>query len=255
MPLALSALVLITASLCITIFGLWLVRRFLNVRAIKREEVVAGYLFNAILFVYAVILAFVVFAVWERYSTTQQSVTNEAAALVAAFRDTQILPEPARTDAQQALGNYAYFVMSREWASHGAVTQHRTPDPLNSVWRTYRELQPTTSQEESALSDAMDSLRSLEEQRHLRHLAGEASLPPIFWPLLISGGIITLGFSYFFVMRHFVTQALLTGLLTIVIIGVLFLIYSLNFPFTGQVQISRDPFRHALEQFKALNLK
>lgn len=34
---------------------------------------------------------------------------------------------------------------------------------------------------------------------------------------------------------------------------VLFLILSLNQPFTGREHISREPFRHALQQFNALN--
>lgn len=240
-----SLLTLIIVSVGVTIVGLWLIRRFFNLATIKREEVIVGYLFNAILFVYAVILAFVVFAVWEKYSLTQQSVTNEAAALVVAFRDTQTLPEPARTDAQAALKGYAFFVMSREWASHGNVIKHTTPDPLNTVWKIYRE---------GNFQEPQSSLRALENERHLRHLAGEASLPTIFWPLLIGGGIITIAFSYFFVMKHFMTQAFLTALFTLVIVGVLSLIFSLNYPFTGPVKISQDPFRHALEQFNALNL-
>lgn len=243
--LVLSLLALIAVSVGITIIGLWFVRRFFDLATIKHEEVIAGYLFNAILFVYAVVLAFVVFAVWEKYSLTQQSVTNEAAALVVAFRDTQTLPEPVRTDAQAALKGYAFIVMSREWASHGSVLRHTTPDPLNAVWKIYRE---------GNFQDQQLSLRALENQRHLRHLAGEASLPFIFWPLLIGGGFITITFSYFFVMKHFATQALLTALFTLVIVGVLALIFSLNYPFTGPVQISQDPFRHALEQFNALNL-
>ena len=43
-------------------------------------------------------------------------------------------------------------------------------------------------------------------------------------------------------------------LFTTVIVGTLLLIFSLNYPFTWSVQVSKDPFRHALEQFKAVNL-
>jgi hypothetical protein len=36
--------------------------------------------------------------------------------------------------------------------------------------------------------------------------------------------------------------------------AVLFLIMNLNQPYTGQIHVSRYPFRHALQQFTALNL-
>ena len=76
-----------------------------------------------------------------------------------------------------------------EWPSHGKLMAHETPDPLNQVWDIYRSIQPTTPVQESDLVGADDRLHALELQRHLRHLSGEATLPWVFWPLLVLGAL------------------------------------------------------------------
>lgn len=245
--LIITAVTLITGSVGLATLGLWLFRSLVDLKQIKREEAVVSFLFNALAIVYAVILAFVVFAVWEKYAGAQQAVTMEAASLVLVYRDTQTLPQPEQAQVQKLLIDYTQSVMAREWASHGKVLPHNTADALNPVWKIYRGA--------SVGDAAQDRLHNLEYERHLRHLAGEASLPVVFWPLLIGGGIVTIGFSYFFLMESQITQYMLTAILAVVLSAVLFLIYTLNLPFTGQVPVSKDPFRHAIEVFHAMNFE
>lgn len=246
MQAMLSAIAFILISVAVSILGLRLFRRWIDVKHLKYDGATIGYMFSAIALIYAVVLAFVVFAVWERYSISQQVVTGEAASLVDAYRDTQTFPDTERAEAQKALNGYIYSVMDHEWTTHGTVLPHNKPDILNSVWAIYRKA--------NASDSVMDRLHSLEQQRHLRHLASESSLPIVFWPLLIGGGIITIASSYFFIMRSLRAHYLLTAMLTIVIVGVLFLIYTLNHPFTGRVPVSKDPFRHTLQIFRSMNL-
>jgi hypothetical protein len=245
LTMIISAILFIASSVVITTLGLKYLRPWLNAKHLKQDVAIIGYIFSAIALIYAVVLAFVVFAVWEQYSVSQQVVTSEAASLVVAYRDTEDFPEPMRKEVQQAFYDYAHNVMENEWINHGSVLPHTKPDAINPIWDIYGNAQ--------ASDPAKDRLHDLEQQRHLRHLAGEASLPIVFWPLLIGGGLITIGSSYFFVMRSKRAQYIKTAMLTIVIAGVLFLIYTLNRPFTGQVPVSKDPFRHALQIFQAVN--
>ncbi|HUQ85354.1 MAG TPA: DUF4239 domain-containing protein [Candidatus Limnocylindrales bacterium] len=255
MSLFINALIFIGSAVSIALFLFWILRPYIKPHSLKNDEAIVGYIFSATALVYAVVLAFVVFAVWDRYTTTRAVVTSEAAAVVVAFRDTQRLPEPVRSKAQAEYRNYIQYVMVKEWKSHGSVMKHTSPDPLNSTWELYRDMVPQDASEEAGLSSAESSLGNLESQRHFRHLAGEASLPTIFWPLLIGGGLITVISSYFFTMKSVSAHYILTGILATIIAGVLFLIFSINYPFTGNVRVSQDPFRHALQQFDALNLK
>lgn len=242
-----NSVLFIASSVATALLGLRLFRRQINTKKLKNEETIVGYIFSAIALIYAVVLAFVVFAVWEQYSASQQVVTSEAASLVVAYRDTESFEEPVRSQAQQAFVDYAYTVMDNEWASHGTVLPHTKADAINPIWDIYHSAKAPDS--------ALDRLHDLEQQRHLRHLAGEASLPIVFWPLLIGGGLTTIASSYFFTMRILKAQYLKTAMLTMIIAAVLFLIYTLNRPFTGQVPVSRDPFQHALQIFQAMSLR
>jgi hypothetical protein len=246
MSLFLTGIGLIALAVVVALAGLWVFRRVANIEHFKTEEPVVSFLFNTVGLIYAVILAFVVFAVWEHYSAAEEKVTAEAAALVVAYRDTALLPQPQRTTAQTGFRSYARYVMDHEWKTHGTVLKHTTPDILNPIWAAYRQ--------GNASAPVRDRLHDVEEARHLRHLAGESSLPAVFWPLLLGGGILTIAFSYFFLMRSLRAQHLMTAMLTMLIAGVLFLILTLNSPFTGEEPVSKNPFRHAIEMFHSMDL-
>ena len=200
--------------------------------------------------VYAVLLAFVVLAVWQRYSAADASVNAEAAALVSAYRAAQNLPGPMRADATVALRAYATR-LPEEWASHGSVAPHVTPDPLNPVWSALRDARNVPG---SNVSNATETaFQQLEVQRHVRHLASERTLPDVFWWILIVGRLGNIVISYLFAFEPMWQHRVLTGMLSLMIGSVLFLIFALNSPFVGQVHVSTDPIAHALPQFDALD--
>jgi len=102
-----------------------------------------GLIFATVALLYSVLMAFVVFSVWQRFTDSAHAVTGEAAAAVVAYRDTQAFPEPLRSEAQAAFRAYLGEVMDNEWASHGTVGPHRARDALNPIWAVYRRYQPT----------------------------------------------------------------------------------------------------------------
>ncbi len=255
-PLPALFVLVIARAAIVSMAGLLIVHRYVW-RPEPGTNEVPGFFYAVIGVIYGVMLAFIVLVVWERFAATDEAVTTEAADLVAVFRDTQSFPEPLRQQAQDALRAYADAVVSREWKSwitNGVVEPHTDADPLNPVWAVYEQVRPSGDLEATELEHAKERLHVLEQQRHLRHLASEATLPPIFWPVIITGFLLTVGFSYFFQMENKALQAALTGVLAAVLAGVLLLIVSLNEPFTGPVQVDRAPFEHALDHFNALGL-
>ena len=252
-PLALDGVHVIVGSMALAVAGFLTTRYFLKIRFSEGQNDITGFLFTTVGVLYAVVLAFVVFAAWEQFASAERSVTDEAAALVLVFRDTQEFPQPYRAEAQTALRAYAHEVMAVEWASHGTLGLHRTPDPLNAVWAVYRRVQQTRAVGPVQYADILTQLHALELQRHLRHLASEASLPNIFWWLLVIGGVGTVCFAYFFQMENVRVQAGLIALLAGALASILFLTLTLDHPFTGQVHVSQNPLKHALLQFDALN--
>lgn len=249
----LSALWVVVAAM-VAVAGLVVVRRTRLQRHLGENDV-AGLLFGAVGVLYGALLAFVVFAEWESYSGAEQAVVQEAADLVAVYRDSQEFPDPVRQEVQAALRTYSSKVMANEWSSHGNLIVHSTPDLLNPVWDLYRSIEPTTPRTETHLAAASERLHQLELQRHLRHLSGEQTLPEVFWPVLLIGSMIVVMFSYVFHQTNLRVQAVMTGLLAALLALVLLLIYSLNQPFIGPVPVSQQPLLHALAQFDAIDLQ
>ncbi|MFN8621805.1 MAG: DUF4239 domain-containing protein [Chloroflexota bacterium] len=235
--------------------GLLIVRRMPRFVGMFHENEVAGHQFAALGVLYGALLAFVVFAAWERWSEAQHAVSEEAAAIVTAYRDTQDFPDPLKGEAQVAYRGYIDAVVQREWANHGTVTAHTTPDALNPLYEIYRSWIPENTMNELRLQSAEDRLHDLELIRHERHLSSEVTLPWIFLVMLVLGGAIMIVFSYFFQHSSLKSHAVMTFVSTAMLVGVLLLIYSLNQPFTGPVTVSQQPLQHAKLQLDALDME
>ena len=250
----LIALVVIVVCVVIAILGLVAVRRSKTLSHHIAANDVAGPIFGVVGVLYGALLAFIVFAVWESYSRAEEAVTSEAAAAVAVYRDSQDFPQPFQAEVQAAVRTYLNDVMAREWTSHGTIKVHDTPDLLNPLFELYRSYTPADDMKKEWFSGAIDRLHDLELQRHLRHLSGEATLPAIFWPILIIGSLIIVAFSYFFRQDKFPIHAAMVAMLVAAAVSVLLLIYGLDQPFTGVVAVSKGPMLHALNQFDAIDM-
>src|ERR1700744_5314726 len=87
-----------------------LVRRSIGVDRLALNNEVAGFIFAIIGVVYAVLLAFVVIAVWEKYSEGQTSVAKESAAAAALFYYSEGT-EPEAATLHQSLIHYLKLVI------------------------------------------------------------------------------------------------------------------------------------------------
>ena len=79
------------------------------------DDEVAGFKFAVVGVLYAVMLAFVVIAVWEEYRDTEAAVRNEAKALIDLQQLSHAMPEPAATTIRQHLSDYIGEVRANEW--------------------------------------------------------------------------------------------------------------------------------------------
>lgn len=86
--------VIITLAAEIYAVGLMLLSRYVyGISRLELNNEVAGFKFAVVGVFYAVMLAFVVIAVWEDYRDTEAAVRDEAKATVDLFRVAEALPE------------------------------------------------------------------------------------------------------------------------------------------------------------------
>jgi ABC-type multidrug transport system fused ATPase/permease subunit len=246
----LGALILIV-SISLAILGLLIVRRFISHAVLKQHNDVAGFIFATLGVIYAVLLAFTVIVVWENFGQAKEIVNKEAACLMDVFRDTATLPDPYRITVRKHLIIYAEMVVNEEWKT----MQHGEGSPrfikvIQNLWVNLCSFKPRNFVDETLFREIMTKMNTVLSLRNERLFQSRDGLNPLLWFVLILGGIITIIFTYFFGMENLQAQLIMTALLTAIVALILFTIMSLDYPFTGDISISSEPFQYILKVFR-----
>ena len=212
---------------------------------------VAGFIFAAVSVLYAVVLAFMVFAVWEAYNAAKEASVNEAAALIAVARDTNSFPEPQRQQMHDLLQSYGETVITVEWPAMGQDPKTYDGSPqaqaiLNQMWTVYQSLPRAATDPNTTLF-----LNGLSEQRAIRLQSNDA-LPGVFGVALVAGAIFTISFCLVLHMEDVRLHVTMTAILTGMIAVCLWLILELNHPYAGNLAVMPDAFEHALHVIDSL---
>jgi Protein of unknown function (DUF4239) len=234
----------------VAVTGLIVVQRLVPPDRREEQNNVAGFIYAVLGVAYAVLLAFVVIAVWQDYETAQTNVESEANELAGVFFLASELPEPERTHVQDLARTYARIVMEQEWPM---MEQGQTSPRADSLIRQLRleflEFDPRTRGEQVLYERGLTDLHDAADARRSRLLEVREGIPSLLWVVLVLGGVITVSFTYLFGLKSNVAHALMVAALTLLICGVLFTIAEFNNPFSGPVEIQPEAFREVLHSF------
>ena len=95
----------------LAVLGLLVVQRLVPSDRREEHNDVAGFIYAVLGVAYAVLLAFVVIAVWQDYETAQINAESEAHELAGVYFLSSRLPEPQRTRIQDLARTYARVVV------------------------------------------------------------------------------------------------------------------------------------------------
>jgi hypothetical protein len=240
----------ITIGAAVYSIGLMLATRTIyGVDRLRLNNEVAGFKFAVIGVFYAVLLAFVVIAVWEDFRKTEAAVRDEAKAAVDLHRITFALPVEGGAEIRQYLTAYTNDVREHEWATMavGEPSDDVIKD-LDQLSRAIFDVKPQSWQELALYQEALRLLAVMTDNRNERLDSSGGSVPGILWFVLTVGGLITLGYPAFFGSTNLVAQVLMTAALAELVALALLLGIAFDYPFTGEVHISPFPFDQALRQ-------
>jgi len=234
----------------ISSIGLMLLTRLVRgVDHLKLNNEVAGFKFAVVGVFYAVLLAFVVIAVWEDFRQAETAVRDEAKAAVDLHRLSFALPAEEGAEIREHLVAYANDVREREWATMAVG------EPSDAVIRDLDRLSsaifsvvPQNDKEVALYQDALRLLAVMTDNRNERLDSSDGSMPGILWFVLIVGGLITLAYPAFFGSTNLIAQILMTAALATLVALAMLLGLAFDYPFTGEVRIAPSPFDQALRQ-------
>lgn len=227
--------------------GLYLVRKKYPAEVLKENHEVAAIIFNAFGLFYGVLLAFVVFVTWNGYDEATKNLQLEANEVADIFHITQVFPQPAGESIRQTLLEYVTSVYDDELKrmSDGEISLHSNQAMIKLINEFY-QLNENSVPNREIYAEALKRFNNLAEYRRLRIFAGNNTVPPVVWLVLLVGSVISISYTYFFGMKNIRAQYLIAGSLTVTITLILFLIYVLDHPFTGTSKVSAEPLRQVM---------
>jgi Protein of unknown function (DUF4239) len=247
---ALYVILTVFVPVLVAVAGLVLVQRLVPPERRVGQNDVAGFIFAVLGVAYAVLLAFVVIAVWEEYKTAQTNLESEAHELAGVYFLASRLPEPERTRIQDLARTYARVVVEEEWPMmERGQTSPRADSLVRQLTLKILEFDPHTKGEQVLYESGLTQLHDAADARRSRLLEVREGIPKLLWVVLVVGGVITVSFTYLFGLKSNVAHALMVAALTLLICGILFTIGEFNYPFSGVVEIRPDAFKEVLGSF------
>jgi hypothetical protein len=226
---------------------LFAVRRLVPIETLRESNGVVGDYLQTVGTIYAVLLAFVVYVVWQQFNSIQTYVEQEANETQDLFRTAKGFPEPARTELRRQLKRYVDGVIDEEWKDMVG----RAVVGFDRVWALFDELSdslqrcaPEGDKDRPLFVEMLVRLNDLSDARTSRLSAARFRVPMALKALLYTGAVVIVGSMYLFAVESLAVHALLTGALAGAVSHVLFVIADLDDAFRGDWKVSRAPFEN-----------
>ena len=234
----------VVVSIAAAIAGLLLARALVPPGTLRASSDEVGNYLQTLGSVYAVLLAFVVFVVWNQYNQTRELIEREANQVLDLFRTAKGFSDEVRRPVQHQLRAYVEEVLRHEWPAmaRGAEIADVAGGPLDRVWDLLVRFEPV-SQSHCALYDQMLSgYNDLSDVRAGRVLASITRIPLALRILLYIGAVMTVASTYLLCVESFAIHAIVAGTLAGAISHVIYIIGDLDHCFAGDWQVPRSAF-------------
>ncbi|KJK58319.1 bestrophin-like domain [Saccharothrix sp. ST-888] len=223
--------------------ALYLVQRYIPHPVREVHNDVAGFIFAAVGVLYAVLLAFVVIAVWENNDAARKTTFKEADSLAGVYWISRQLPAPLGPQLERHTLDYAQMVKDTEWP---LMAHHESsPAATDLVYRIRGDvfsIQAGTDQQRVLYDHAVSHLESLASERRSRLSQVDEDVPPLLWAALILGAVLTIGFTFLFGLSNTFSHALMVLALSGLVVISLIVIKEMDFPFTGVTAVKPTAF-------------
>lgn len=198
-----------------------------------------GWFFSGVTVLYGLLLGLLTVATWGNFTQATQLASREAASIAVLYRDLSAYPPAQRVHLQTQLREYTQFIVQQSWPlQQRGLIHDGESQKLVDLQGPLMAYEPTSEGGIIIHAQAIQTFNSLVELRRLRAESIGGSVLGVIWQVVLLGGLITLVFSYFFLVKSFWFHGLLISLLGSVIGLLIFLIAALDHPYWGEVSVS-----------------
>jgi hypothetical protein len=233
----LSAFLLLVPTTILAMLGPVVVRRFVKIERLRINNEVAGFKFATVGVLYAVMLAFVVVVVWEKFNEADGNVAREAAAAATIYRLTTGLDQQHGAAVREALTRYLNAAIKDDWPAmergQGSAAAASAMTTIYDAVLKYH-VQPN---ETVVLAELLRQVDQVSQSRRARILAANGAVPTILWIVLFGGAVLTVCFTFFFGVDNLRAQSVMTGALALLTFAGLLAVIAIDQPFGGGVRV------------------
>jgi hypothetical protein len=241
MSLLWTIVVLVVVN-AVTISAMLLVRRRAPEGSYFTDGDRASGVFGVLAGGFAIFAGFIIFLAFTTYDQSRSGGEAEALTVIQQFETAQLLPPASRAHLGGELVCYGRSVVHQEWPQMEDGKGGDTINPWSiALFRSLELVNPRTASEQAAYSKWLDQTSDREEGRRDRLHGAEGIIPTSIWLVLFLIAGVVFAYMLFFADsgEGAVSQAMLMGSATTVIVVTLAAINALNNPYrqgVGQIK-------------------
>src|SRR3954454_467318 len=217
-----------------TIAAMLLVRRRAPEGSYFKDGDRASGVFGVLATGFSILLGFVIFLVFTSYDQSRSGAETEALAVSQQVETAQFFPASSQKRLTGELICYGRSVVHGEWARMEAGTQGDTINPWGvRLFQTLEGIAPGKATEQSAYDKWLDQTSTREQARQDRIHGAVGVVPSPLWIVLFFIAGVIFVYMLFFADsgEGAVTQGMLMGAVSSVVVVMLLLLVFLNSPF------------------------
>jgi hypothetical protein len=246
----LAAVPLVGLATLLAMSGPVLVRRWVKLEQLQTNNEVAGFKFATVGVLYAVLLAFAVVVVWEKFNGADSEVAVEAGAAVTIYRLAGGMEGAPGAALHEATTAYLRSAIADDWPAMARGGESpATTRTLDVIYAELLRFQPADVRAQVVMAEVLYQLDQLTQARRARLALASGIVPGILWVVLFLGAVVTIGFTFFFGAENLRAQSLMTGALSLLIFAGLLIIVAVDRPFSGSVKVHPDALAEVLADF------
>jgi hypothetical protein len=234
----------------VTWLGIIFVRPFLRIWFRREENTndLVTYAASGFSLFYGLLLGLLSVAAYQSTKDVGDYANREAMTIASIYRSSDAYPEPLRSEVQWLLRDYTLYVVNKDWPAHRKSEVPRGGENRLEVLRAkLLSFNPETKSQDVFHSETLRSFNNLVSFRQQRLAGVSTSIPGVLWYVVFIGAAFNIIFLWMLQIR-FVPLLMLSGMVSFFLGVMIYLIFSLDHPLQGAVNVAPDAYQNIYDQ-------